>query len=483
MTRHAASFAQALVAVAAMAWFTWALLPVLGLASAALLFLLPVLLAAVRGGLGPALLAALGGAAAYNFFLLEPRFTFRIHQFENLVSVFVFVAVAVVTSRLATRLLAREAEANERARASAEAAALSSLLAAQPPEAALAQGLAYVSRLHGEMRLVDEAATEADPGAFSSMDRAAAAWAIHNGDRTGHGTPAMAAAEWTFLPLAPRAAAASHVAALTRPADDRLRSPAELDEIGQLCQLLGQCRDRASLAAERRERELVEASDRLRRTLLASLAHDFRTPLTIVTGRLELMARQDPAAGDALAAARRLDRMMGNLLGAARIESGALAPAGESLDLVDVVSAACDDLVVPPGIRLHRDIATDLPFVRADPVMFHHVLANILDNALRHARTQVAISASARDGRVSLTIEDDGTGIAEADRDRIFERFHRLESSDRGRHSGLGLAIVKAFADAMNMPVCVSEGAAGGARFTLSLPAEGASASERAPAA
>ena len=89
-------------AVGAVTLVTDRFLPVLGMASSALLFLLPVLYAAARGGVGPGLMAALAGAAAYNFFLLPPRYTFRIHGLDNLISVQVLVVVALVTSRLAT---------------------------------------------------------------------------------------------------------------------------------------------------------------------------------------------------------------------------------------------------------------------------------------------------------------------------------------------------------------------------------------------
>ena len=108
MRQPVTSCILALLGVAGIAWLTWAFLPVLGLASAALLFLLPVLYAAARGGTGPGLFAALAGATAYNYLLLEPRYTFRIHGLDDLVSVFVLVAVALVTSRLATRLMARD---------------------------------------------------------------------------------------------------------------------------------------------------------------------------------------------------------------------------------------------------------------------------------------------------------------------------------------------------------------------------------------
>lgn len=474
MTRSLIRHAEAVIAVAAVAGLTQALLPVLGLTSAALLFLLPVLLAAVRGGVVPGMVAALTGAAAYNYFLLEPRYTFRVHQLDNLVSVFVLGAVAVVTSRLATQLLARETEANQRARASDEAAQLSALLAAAQPEEALADGVAFVAERYGTVRLTDEVEDPAGDAGFSSLDLSARAWASHNGDMTGHGTDTMAAADWTFVPLAPKTYRAVAVAAIARPADGSTRTAQELVQLRQLCQLLGQCRDRASLEQVRRERELLERTDRLRRTFLASLAHDFRTPLTVLGGRLEMLARRDPEAEDALAAARRLDRMMADLIGAARLEEGSLQATRDSLDLVDVASALCDTLVLPQGLHLERAIPPDLPFVAGDAVLLHHVLVNLVDNAIRHARGQVALSAKPGDKCIVVAVDDDGPGVPAEARRHVFERFRRLEGSDRTEGSGLGLAIAKGFAEAMSGRLEVVDSPLGGARFELSLPlAEG----------
>lgn len=347
---------EALFAVAAVAWLASAQLPLLGLASSALLFLLPVLLAATRGGVAPGLVAALASASAYNFFLLEPRFTFRVHQLDNLVSVVVLVAVALVTSRLATRLMTREAEAQERARLSGESAELSALLSGHPAKVALERGIEFLESRYATVRLlVGEVPPQSD-GAFSSLDAASAAWALHNGDVTGHGSEVMPAAEWTFFPLGPGNRSDAVVAALARPADGRTRQASELEHLRQLCLLLGQCHDRNALEAERREREVLEQADRLRRAFLASLAHDFRTPLTIITGRLAHLVEGSDEARDALVAAQRLDRMMSDLVGAARIESGSLVPAMENIDLVDVVSAACDGLTVPKSIILERQI-------------------------------------------------------------------------------------------------------------------------------
>jgi two-component system sensor histidine kinase KdpD len=470
LPRSVTPYALALIGVAAVAGLTSAFLPVLGLASSALLFLLPVLYGAARGGIGPGLIAALAGAGAYNYFLLPPRFTFRVHHLDNLVSVFVLVAVALVTSRLATRLMAREAEALERARASGEEAELSAMLFRSPSQAALAAGIEWFARHYGDMRTLREGELPAVDAAFSSIDLSAAAWALHNGDVTGHGTGIMPAADWTFLPLAPKSWREGQVAALARPSDGRVRSPRELDHLAQLAILLGQSRDRQALEAERQQRQRLEEADNLRRTFLASLAHDFRTPLTVIAGRLAMLAQANPDARDALDAAQRLDRMMTDLVEAARIEAGPLAPAMESVDLVDAAGAALDAMEVPQGIAIRRNISADLPFVFADPVMLHHVVINLVDNALRHAAGSVELAARPEGEAVILRVIDDGPGIPLADRARIFERFVRIEGSDRVSGSGLGLAIVKGFVDAMGMTIRIEDGSDGGSCFALTMP-------------
>ena len=109
------SYIMAMIGVAVVAWIASTLLPVLGLASSVLLFLLPVLYTAARGSIGAALFAALFAGIAYNYFLLPPRFTFRIHGLDNLISLFVLLAVAAVTSRLASKLRAGEVAASARA--------------------------------------------------------------------------------------------------------------------------------------------------------------------------------------------------------------------------------------------------------------------------------------------------------------------------------------------------------------------------------
>jgi len=465
-----APYLYALITVALVSWGTSAFLPVLGLASCALLFLLPVLLAATRGGLGPGLLAALAGAVAYNYFLLPPRYSFAIHGPDNLISVAVLVMVALVTSRLGTRLREREGEAWALAAHSREAADLSATLASASPREGLAKGVDFIERRYGALRLLPGGVVPEGDGGFSSLDLSAAAWAMHNGDRTGHGTPVMSAAEWSFIPMSSKARRDGPVAALARPGDGSTRLWEQMEHLQQICRLLGQGWDRVALEDERRERERWAESDRLRRAFLASLAHDFRTPMTVIAGQLEVLATAHPEADEALLAVRRLDRTMNDLIGAARIEEGSLAPRLESTDLIDAASAACEAVPTPAGMVVERAIPADLPFVPADPVLLHHILVNLLDNALRHTRSRVRLTARAAGGRVLLAVEDDGPGVPLAERARIFERFARIEGSDRKQGSGLGLAIVKGFADAMAMDVTVEDSPLGGARFVVGMP-------------
>lgn len=460
-------YIPALAGVALVALVTNLALPHLGLASAALLFLLPVLAASVRFGTGPALAAAAGGALAFNFFLLPPRFSLRIDSVDHVVSLIVFITVALVTSQLAAALKAREAEANARAAASAEQAEIAGLLAGDSDDT-LDRALALIEERHAPARLLDQGPLPEGDASLSSLDIAAAGWAMQGGEITGHGSATMPASDWSFLPLAPAHPGGSDLLAVARPPGDSTRQAAELAQLQALARLIGQARDRLALAGERHARERLEDRDTMRRTLLAALAHDFRTPLTVLTGEI---AALDGDGSRALAEVQRLGAMMDDLVGAARIESGMLDPHIEAVDLVDGIATACERLgSALAGHAVERHLPPDLPLVAADPVLLTHILTNLIGNAARHAAGRIAISAEAKGERVELRIDDDGRGIDPALQPRLFDRFARGEGSDRDGGSGLGLAIVKGFADAMGIGTAAGDAPGGGARFTLDLP-------------
>lgn len=459
-------YAIALAAIAAVTLTTTLLRTQIGLPAIALLFLLPVIVTAMRGAMGAGLFAAAGSALAYNFFLLPPRFTLRVHGYDNVVAFLVLLVVAAVIGRLASTLAEREAAAQARAAASAEAAELAAELASSSNlEAAEARALAFVEARFGAARLLAAGALPPDLG---SLDAAAAAWGAHDGDVTGHGSDVMPAADWTFIPLRPRGSGG--VLAVARPANGSLRPVSEIERLEAAARLLGQALDRLALDRERRERLGAEARAALLQSLLASLAHDVRTPLTVVrSGLEEVWVSGDLSRIDvARDAVGRLERTLSDLMDVARIEAGAVGVVREPVDLIDIVQAAlasCQAALAGKTLSVHVD--DSLPLVSADPVLLRQMLVNLIDNAVRHAGSAVTIAASVGEG-VRLTVQDDGPGVPPGQEESIFERFVRAGGDDR-EGSGLGLAIVKGFADAMQMTVTVQNAATGGAVFALAL--------------
>ena len=437
----------------------------IGAAAAGLLYLLPVLWASARGGLNAGLLSAAAAAFCYNFFLLEPRYTLRIHGVGDLAAFLVLTVVAVVTSRLAADLRAREMEASRRAQGSEAEAALAARLARVHDRAVLdATALDFVERLFGEALLLRADDLAAKRTGLSPLDAAAAAWALHHGTLSGRGTEVMPAADFRFVPLGQGGddvlALASH------PDGDATGATA-----WALARLWAQARDRLIAEGERQAREEADRREALRRTLLAALGHDFRTPLTILkSGLAELAGAPAARLGREV---DRLVRLSDDLIAAARLEGGAPTVL-EPVDLVDAVAAALPPDQPEPGPAIASMIPDEVPLVQADPVMLVHLLGNLLDNAVRHARSAVSVRARAEGDRVRVDVRDDGDGLDPAIGAAVFERC--VTGPDRQGASGLGLAIARDLAHAMGGELSAANAPDGGACFALTLRAAAARA-------
>lgn len=233
--------------------------------------------------------------------------------------------------------------------------------------------------------------------------------------------------------------------------------------------------DRARVTAE---------TEKLRSALLTSISHDLRTPLASILGSdtsLKQYRHQLDEAGQAelLATiqeeAERLNHFIANLLDMTRLESGAVAPRLETIDVGDVVGSVLRRAArLLAGHHVTLEIPAGLPAARLDPVLFEQVLFNLLDNAAKYAPSgsMVMVRAGEENGRIRIDVMDGGEGLPDEDRERVFDKFYRVLASDRKRAgTGLGLSIARGFMEAMSGTISASNrGDHGGAVFTLTLP-------------
>ncbi|MCY0952835.1 sensor histidine kinase [Streptomyces sp. H27-S2] len=277
---------------------------------------------------------------------------------------------------------------------------------------------------------------------------------------------AAALAWWvTGQALRPVTAIRTGLAAVTASElDRRVPDPGGADEIARLARTVNDTLDR------------LERSDARQRQFTADASHELRNPLAAVRTRLEVALaagrpdRESVAA--ALADTERLQGIAADLLLLARLDGGP-APRTEPVDLALL---AAEDAARRGGSRVAVRVEAGAPVPSAgDPARLERALANLVDNAVRYARTEVVVRAAGDGaGRALLEVADDGPGIPEADRERVFERFVRLDA-DRGRASGgtgLGLAIAREIARAHGGEVTAGRGPEGGARLVLRLPTE-----------
>jgi len=461
------------------------LIEVIDLGNISLLYLVPVMFAAATFGLRAGLFAGLASSLAYNFFFLPPTGTLTVSNPENVVSILVLLGVAVVTSQFAARVRAQADLAQTSARQNAALASFSRQLTAAPDQDALMHAIcAEVGRLL-DVRTVILLPSADGPmlraavppeDRLEQIERAAAQWAMDNEQPAGRGSATLTASDWLFHPLRTTRGVLG-VLGLTR---DDAREPVRSDQVPLLMSLL----DQASIALDRMELEeaslrarQVDERDRLRSALLSSVSHDLRTPLTTILSAAQEMRRHPSAAmAETIETeALRLNRFVSNLLDMVRVEAGALPMKVEATDLFDAAaSAAHDTRASLAGHEVKVDISPNIPLVRVDPVLLHHCLINLLDNAGRYADpdTPIVIRARRTADAIQLSVIDRGPGIAPGNEKRVFETFTRLEGSDRAKHgTGLGLAIVKGFAEAMGLSVEAGNNAdPHGACFTINIP-------------
>lgn len=418
--------------------------------SLGVIYLLGVLLVASIWGVRLGVLTAVGGAAAFNFFHIPSTGRFTITDAENWVALAVFFLAALFAAELAQRARQRAEEAERRQREADLAAEMARLLL---------RGNAVSDSLFTVGRRVSEAL---------GIVSVSIELGVREPGEGQVGFPLVEGPRQLATILVPKATG--------EVALRRLRERV----VPALEALLAAAVEREELLGDRVEAVALRRTDVLKTALLRAVSHDLRSPLTAIRAAAEplrdgSLSQEGRAEMITVVVEEtvRLSRLIDNLLDLSRLEAGVTETRPTPCDIAEVIHAAVDELRLPiTAFRLQ--LSDEMPEVQADPVQLQRAFANVFENAHHHSSgSPVIVRASALHDRVLIRVVDDGPGIAEGERERVFEPFFRSDA-DRTAHrgSGLGLAIARGFVEGNGGRIWVESFPGQGTSFVLEFPAE-----------
>ncbi len=481
------SYAIAAASSLATALLATPLLPYLDLANIAMLFLLVVVLVAVRLGRGASVAATCVGVACFDFFFVPPRFSFAVSDLQYVITFSVMLAVGLIIGHLTAGLRFQAhvaAHRERRSRALYEfARELSGALQAEQivdttsdfiERSLRAKAILLVPDMDGRLQAPDCADGTGAP------DLGIAQWAFDHAESAGLGTDTLPASPFFYLPLV--APMRTRGVLAIEPEQQRwILIPEQRKQLDTFAALAAIALERVHYIEVAQGALVNMETERLRNSLLAALSHDLRTPLTLLVGLSESLTRSKPVlpaqqlrvAQDLHGEALRMSALVANLLDMARLQSGEVKLHMEWQVLEEAVGTALrlTASLLSEHIVTTR-IAADYPLLRFDAVLLERVLCNLLENAAKYtaAGSRIDICAALRGTWATLTVADSGPGVAPGREEEMFEKFTRGERESAKSGVGLGLAICRAIVEAHGGRISYGKSELGGAAFIIDLP-------------
>lgn len=477
--------------VAATTGFSFLVRPHVSPTNLVMVYLLAVVLAAVRFGQKPAILTAFFGVLAFDFCFIAPRWSLTVADTEYLFTFVGLFTVGVVISTLVTKAKVRAEALRERelqteslyylSRGLAVAIDLASILEAVRKnigESLQARLAVFIPQPEdGQIQI----ATVSEGLTLDAKERAVADWVFRNRRTAGHGTETLGSAALLYLPLCTTTQVYG-VLGVKLAQETEYCSPHTHRLLDAFVAQISLAMERVYLARQAEQVQVLAARETLERALLNSISHDLRTPLVTIIGALSSLhgetlplprQKQQDLLRCAWDEAMRLNRFVGNLLDMTRLEAGELRINREPCDVQDLIGSA---LTILDRKLAGRDVSVrlseELPLVSMDMVLMTQVLVNLLDNGLKYSPADSPLAIIARIDNNALLLEflDRGPGVAEQDLQRMFEKFYRLPVPEDVSGTGLGLSICKGIVEAHGGTISAENRTGGGLRVCCRLP-------------
>ncbi|MEM5773458.1 MAG: DUF4118 domain-containing protein [Anaerolineaceae bacterium] len=412
----------------------------------ALIFLIPVLICTTRWGFGPGISSATLTFLVYNFFFLNPYYTFTVYHSEDIISLGIFLIIAVLISQLVGRsknsldlAIAREQELSRLYELSL------SLTGANNPE----ETAEIVLHKIGETIPVCRVEVSVNNSPFEKPINVSV---MLCDDTKNDSLPAR------FLLESGR----GQIGEIRLWKNDEPLSPSEIRLMEAFSAQCAIALERARLAQAESRSQVLEESDRLKSALLLSVSHELRTPLAtikaFVTSLLSEQVSWDGVERKELLTAMdeetdHLNQLVGNLLDMSRIESGAMKPNRKWNQLSEIAEAAAAHLKKELGdYTLSLDLPEDLPLVPVDYMQMEQVFTNLLSNCAKYSPPGSTIWVSAQvklqQNQIQVQVINEGPPVKQEDLDQIFTKFYRVTNSEKVSGTGLGLSICKGIIEA-----------------------------------
>jgi len=465
----------------------------LGVTNMGMLYLLPVVFASVRLGVVPSVIIALVSAVSFDMFFVPPLFTLSVNDARYLITFAVFMVVAFTTGNIADHLRFRMKEALHRETRTRALYNLARGLSAVTDMDLLARKVVdhvaqtisaevalYLPEKNGRLKIA------AASKAFSDLvlgpnDLAAADRAFNHSQHSGVGTDAFPGAKGFYLPVQTEA---KTLGVLGVKPTRQLFSAEQTDLLEALAGLAALAIGRLQLAAEAQAIKAMEESERLRSALFNSISHEMKTPLASILGAVSSLVDDEALYNEEQKStlllsikqgALRMNRVVGNLLDMARLESGYIRLNTDWCDIQDIIGVTLRenrDILLEHRVRVN--IPEDISLIKADYGLIEQVLNNLLHNAVKYSPSgsEIEVSVHEAPGELQVSIADQGPGVAAPDEARIFDKFYQLQSPGHISGTGLGLSICRAIIEAHRGLIWAKNRPDGGLLVSFTLPVD-----------